>query len=47
MGGVAQADITVADEFGCRVVCIGWTRDKTKSVETKLDSKADNAIVSR
>ena len=47
LGGVAQADIPVTDEFGSGVVYIELTREMTKSVETKLDSKADNALVSR
>ena len=47
VGGVAQADIPMTDELGCRVVNIDETMDMIESVETKLDSKADNAIVSR
>ena len=47
VGDVGQADIPVTDEFGCRVVYINQTRNVIESVETKLDSKVDNAVVSR
>ena len=45
--GVAQADIPVTDEFVCRIVYIGLARDMTKGIETKLDTRAENAVVSK
>ena len=46
MGVVAQADIPVTDEFGCRIFYIEWTRNMVKSVENKLNRKTNNAVVS-
>ena len=47
MGGFAQADTPVTDEFGCRVVYMDYTRDMIKRLESKLDSKASNTVASR
>ena len=37
----------VIDEFGCQIVYIDYSRAMIENLETKLDSKTDNAVVSR
>ena len=37
----------VNDEFGCQIVYIDQSRAMIEKVENKLDSRADNTVVSR
>ena len=44
VGSVAEADILMTGEFGCRLVYMDKSRTMIKSVEIKIDTKADNAV---
>ena len=45
--GSLRLMIAVTDQFSCQIVYIDKTRAMIKNVETKLDSNADNAVISR